>query len=400
MIMKDCTVKIDMNSQPTILYFGNDWSAENRTSSHHIARRLIKHYRVIYVECPGLRAPKGNARDIKKIFSKLSKCLGRPRPIDERSYVYTLFQIPFHRFALIRKLNRWLIVRSLRSLCRKLKIQQPILWFVLPHLAMVLGRLDESFAVYYCTDDYSSMPGVNRDMIQEMDHQMTEKCDVVFCSAQPLVDSKKMFADKVHLSRHGVDFDHFHQVQSASLVIAKDVASLKHPVIGFFGLMENWVDLGMVRYAAQKRPDWTFLMIGRLAVEHNPCQGLANVHFIGSRPYEVLPSYAKVFDAAVIPCVTNELIYNFNPLKLREYLAMGKPIVSTAYPEVEVFKDIVEIAHSKEEFVEKIEHALKTDNPEKMRMRIDSVRDWSWDHRFEDVISTVNKYFEKKQGSQ
>src|SRR6185503_5078493 len=100
----------DSVSRPTIVYFGNDWSAENRTSSHHVARWLAKRYDVIYVESPGLRAPKGTGRDLKKLVAKVGLALRGPRPTPEGLAVQTMLQIPFHGSALVRRANRHLLV--------------------------------------------------------------------------------------------------------------------------------------------------------------------------------------------------------------------------------------------------------------------------------------------------
>ena len=127
-----------MAETPTILYFGNDWSGENRTSSHHVARWLAARYRVIYVECPGLRAPKGTGRDLRKLAAKLRLALAGPRPQPEGLSVQTLLQIPLHRFDLVRRANRALIRMSLKLLLRRLGVRAPVTWFVVPHLAGVL----------------------------------------------------------------------------------------------------------------------------------------------------------------------------------------------------------------------------------------------------------------------
>jgi len=382
-----------------ILYFGNDWSADNRTSSHLIARRLMRDHQVIYVECPGLRAPKGNQRDLAKIFSKLGKIFKGPQSVDGRSYVYTLFQFPFHRFAVMRALNRTLMAWQIRWLCRTFKIKDPILWFVVPHPAPVIEKFRDIFKVYYCIDDYSALPGVDKMRIREMDRLMSEQCDLIFCASQPLVDSKKRFGDKVILSRHGVDFDHFQDIYLKKIEPAPEVRDLPRPVIGYFGLMEKWVDFEMIGYAAKRHPDWTFLMIGGMVVQEHPCRNLVNVRFIGSRPYEVLPSYAAVFDVGILPFVDNEQIYNSNPLKLRQYLAMGIPVVSTSYPEAAVFSEIIEIVKSKEEFVAAIEKVLSQDSPEQARKRIETVRPMSWENRYQDVMTTVTHHYQNKRPS-
>jgi len=381
---------------PTILYFGNDWFGDNRTSSHHIARLLGNKFRIVYIECPGLRSPRGSSRDIKKIFSKVKKSLAGVRMLSQRFFLYTIFQIPFHKIKFLRAVNRLIIVSSLKGLCRKLKIKDPIIWFVVPHLADVLGKLNERLAVYYCIDDYASLPGVNKEMIQKMDEELTRKADIVFVSAEPLLESKRKLNPRVILSRHGVDFEHFNQACSPEVEIADEVKSLKRPVIGFFGLIETWVDLDLIKFLAEARPHWNFLMIGRVAVSDNPCESLSNVHFIGSRKYEFLPRYAKIFDAAIIPCKINKLIINFNPLKLREYLAMGKPVVTIRVPEVETFSDVVEIADTYQEFLEKLDYVLSHDDFEKMKKRLDKVKDSSWERRVKVVTDEVDKVLQAK----
>src|SRR5262249_42002829 len=155
--------------EQVILYFGNDWEAENRTSSHHVARWLARRFRVYYLEAPGLRAPAGTGRDLRKIFTKIWKFLRGPRPVPEGLRVRTLFQIPFHRFSLVRRLNRWLLSATIRWLMWREGIKRPITWFVLPHLPFLIGRCGERLSVYYCIDDYSALPGVDADVIRHMD---------------------------------------------------------------------------------------------------------------------------------------------------------------------------------------------------------------------------------------
>ena len=382
---------------PPILYFGNEWRADNRTSSHHIARQFMRCTKVVYVECPGLRPPAGTGRDIKRLIAKVAKAFKGPQRLDDRSYVYTLLQLPFHSFTLVRLLNRLIIVASLRRLCRKLKIHRPVLWFVVPHLSNVLGRLDESLSVYYCIDDYASLPGVDKAQVQAMDDTMTIGADVVFVSSEPLLREKSTTRRDVILSRHGVDFEHFNRALTDRLEVPADVLSLRHPVIGFFGLIESWVDLDLIQFLATNRPQWSFLMIGRVAVSSNPCKGLANVHFIGSRSYEVLPNYTQLFDVALIPVRINELIINFNPLKLREYLAAGRPVVSTSFPEIEPFRDLIEVADGHEAFLEKVDWVLENDDTQKARRRADSVRDFSWESRFAEVLSSVDRALTNKR---
>ena len=137
-----------------------------------------------------------------------------------------------------------------------------------------------------------------------------------------------------------------------------DCAELKGPVIGFFGLIADWVDLEVIRYLASSRPEWSFLLIGEVQTDTSALRELPNVHLLGRRKYQSLPAYCKAFDVAILPFVVNELTLAANPLKLREYLAAGLPVVATPLPEVLKLKPLVRMARTPEEFLDQIEALL------------------------------------------
>lgn len=386
------TSATDMRSpeEPTILYFGNDWAAENRTSSHHIARCLARTYRVYYVECPGLRAPKTSGRDIGKILRKLYRFLQGPKRVPEGLTVQTLLQIPFHRFALVRYLNRLMIRATVRRLMRREHIQCPILWFMVPHLAPIVGHLNDKLSVYYCIDDFAALPDVDAAAIQALDNELTQKADLVFVASDTMLDAKRRLNPRTYVSPHGVDIEHWAETQDDDLAAPADIVNLSHPIVGFFGLIEKWIDLDLVSFLAKQRPQWTFVMIGRVAVAPNEIPAERNLHFIGRRPYESLPAYGKQFDVAIIPYHLNDQTLHANPIKLREYLAMGKPIVSVSTPEIDKFADVVEIAHSQEEFLAKLDVALARPSlPSEIERRTKRVATMGWETRVDEVMKLV-----------
>ena len=347
-----------MVEKPTILYFGNDWSGENRTSSHHVARWLAARYRVIYVECPGLRAPKGTGRDLRKLATKLRLALAGPRPQPEGLAVQTLLQIPLHRFDWVRRANRELMRWSLRLLLRRLGVRAPITWFVIPHVAGVVGRLGERLSVYYCIDDYASLPDVDAGAVRAMDDELTRRADLVFVASETLLDHKRQLNPDTHVSPHGVDYAHFARAQDPDLPIPDDIATLARPIVGFFGLIERWIDLPLIDHLAERRPTWTFLMIGRVAVPEADAPRRPNIVYLGPRPYASLPAYGKAFSAAIIPYHLTPQVLHANPIKLREYLAMGKPIVSVSTPEIDKFAAHVRIGRSREELLAHLDAAV------------------------------------------
>jgi len=376
----------------TILFFGNDWFAENRTSSHQIARYLAKRYRVYYIECPGLRAPKGSGRDLWKTWHKLKRFLKGAQAVPEGLKVRTVIQIPLHRFALVRWVYRILILLTLRWFMWRESIWRPTLWFMVPHLEMVIGKLGEKLSVYYCIDDYAALPDVNPEAVQMMDEATTRKAQLVFVASETLLEAKRQLNPDTHSSPHGVDFHHFAQVQGNHLPLPEDVAKLTGPVIGFFGLIERWIALDLVDYLAEQRPHWHFVMIGRIAVPESSLPRRPNIHFLGKRPYESLPAYGKRFDVAIIPYHLTRQVIHANPIKLREYLAMGKPIVSVSTPEIDKYADVVAIAHTKEQYLAMVEQALACPlSPEDIHRRMNRVSAESWDARMQKVLEKVQQ---------
>jgi glycosyltransferase involved in cell wall biosynthesis len=379
--------------EPAILYFGNDWFADNRTSSHHIARWLAKRFHVYYIECPGMRRPRNSGRDFKRILTKVWRFLQGAKQVEETIKVRTLLQIPFHRFALIRWLNRILITSTLRWLIWREGLRNPIAWFMIPHLSNVVGRLGERLSVYYCIDDYATLPDVNQTAIRRMDEELTRKCDLVFVSAESLRQQKLPLNPRTYYSPHGVDVEFFSRAQGRDMPIPQELASLPGPIMGFIGLIEEWVDLDLMAYLAENRPQWTFVMIGRVAIPIERLPKKSNLHFIGQIPYETLPTYGKAFDVAIIPFHLTPVIMSANPLKLREYLAMGKPVVSVSTPEIDKYTDVVEIARSRADFLAKLDFVLSQGHStEDTRRRMDRVASESWEVRLNEVLQIVDRH--------
>jgi glycosyltransferase involved in cell wall biosynthesis len=304
--------------------------------------------------------------------------------------VYTFLQIPWHRFALVRWVNARLILWSARRLIRRHAIRKPIIWFTIPHVATLVGRLGESLSVYYCVDDYASLPGVDSATVRSMDDMMTAKADLVFAVSEKLAAVKACVNPHTHYSPHGVDLENFGRAQDRDLPVPDDIQKLAQPIIGFFGLMEGRFDLDLIAYLATERPHWNFLLIGHVGGRFDRLPKLDNVHFLGKRPYDRLPNYGRQFAAAIIPYKVSQQALYGNPMKLREYLAMGKPVVSIGSPEAEKFADVVEIAHSREDFLVKLDKVVaQPETPESVRRRLDRVAALSWEARIAEVIETV-----------
>lgn len=379
-----------------IVYFGNVWTAENRTSSHHIARRLGERFPLLYVECPGMRPPTVQSRDVRKLWRTLSHTFQAPRRLGDHMWLCTIPQLPFARLPGVQFLNQWFGMAAVRRAIGRVGFKRMILWFVVPHPGFLAGRLGEALSVYYCIDDYAAHPDVDRDAIQRADEQLTRKADQVFVAPPGLLESKQRLNPYILFSPHGVDVDLFAQAVRPETPVAPGAASLPHPVIGFFGLLGAWIDVPLLEQIAETHPEWTLLIVGRVATDVTRLKELHNVSFVGPQPYEELPQWAKAFDVAVIPYLRNRQVINANPLKLREYLATGKPVVAVSTPEIDRFGDCVRVAADAEDFVRKIEEALGGDTPEQQESRMNAVRAMTWDARVEETIAAVEQALRRK----
>jgi len=383
----------------SVIYFGNDWYAINRTSSHHIAKRLAQKFPLLYVESPGMRAPKSTSRDVAKIWRKIQNALQLPKQIDTRMWHTVVPQVPFRNLPLVKHGNLIAGIQLLKRALSRLDFHNTLLWFASPDMGAMAGKLGERFSVYYCIDDYASLPDVDSRQIALLDRNLAHRADQVFVSSPALVDGKLRLNPSTTYSPHGVDVALFEQACHAELPIAEGARNLKHPIIGFFGAVEAWVDLDLLRFLGKARPDWTFLLIGRVEVPLGDLAHMPNLVFAGPQPYETLPTWAKAFDVAVIPFRQNELVKNVNPLKLREYLATGKPVVSVPMPELQRFSHLIGIASTPQEFLEQIERALNSDSAAQRDSRRREVSGMTWEARVEAVLDVVAaKYFEKQQG--
>jgi glycosyltransferase involved in cell wall biosynthesis len=374
-----------------IVYFGNDWSAENRTSSHHVAERLARRTSLLYVDSPGLRGPKANARDLRKLWRKASAALRRPRRVGERMWQMSVPQIPFRRIPLVRRANAWLGRLLVRRALAHLGFARTVSWFAVPHPGCLAGAVGETAVIYYCIDDYAALPGVDAREVAAMDAHLTRRADQVFVASARMLDAKRRERPSTVLAPHGVDVALFRTASDPRLPVAAGARRLGRPVVGFYGSIEEWIDLDLVTEAAVRRPDWTFLLVGRVAVDASRSAALPNVVFAGAQPYADLPAWVRAFDVAIIPYRLTRQVLNSAPLKLREYLATGKPVVAVPAPEIERFAPLVRLAQGAEEFIRQIEDALQNDTERDRARRMAATASMTWEARVASVVEVVER---------
>ena len=233
--------------------------------------------------------------------------------------------------------------------------------------------------MYYCIDKYAALPGVDPEAVAEMDAVLTRTADLLFVASEKVLDDKRRARPDAIFSPHGVDFDLFSQAadrQAGSR--PEDLPPWPGPIVGFFGLLESWIDLELLAYLAEHRRDWLIVLIGQEKVDVGPLRAHSNIWRIGRKPFAELARYGRYFDVGVLPYKLTDQVIHSNPIKLREYLAMGKPVVSVRFPHAAGFGQLVYLADTYDEFLLAIERALREDNDDLRRARMESVRNTTW----------------------
>ncbi len=329
-------------------------------------------------------------------FARLFRWLKRE---GETLWIFAPILFP-PRFTICRRVNDFLRLLGVRALARWLGFEKPILWIYHPDAVYFAGKLERSMVVYDCVDEYSTFPAYtaparNRE-IRGNEEKLLKLADVVFTTSKPLFELKREFNPNTYLVQNVGDAEHFGKAMLEGTIIPPDIASIKKPVIGYVGALDAYkVDFELVRYIAVERSDWSIVLIGPVAegdpaTKVNGFKKFSNVHFLGERPYRELPDYIKDFDVCIIPYSINEYTRYSFPLKVYEFLATGKPVVTTALPSVMELSDVLKIAPNYEQFVQFLEEALEGDSPKAKAQRLKVARENTWEHRVQQLLTLVS----------
>jgi glycosyltransferase involved in cell wall biosynthesis len=372
----------------SIICFAHDWEGDP-TSKTHIMRILSKKNRILWVNSIAMRRPSATRRDIRRILFKVRRAFAGAREVEPNIFVTNPLVLPLPGVALAEKLNAELLTASLRRLSRRLGLDRPILWTFLPNVNRVIGRLRERMVIYHCVDEYSAFSGVPREALMRMEQDLVRRADLVLTSGERLGDERRALNEHTHFVSHGVDVDHFARTLDPRTEIPADIRGIPRPIVGFFGLLADWVDIDTFRAIATARPQWSVVLIGKAATDIESLRGIPNLHILGQKPYGALPGYCRAFDVGIIPFRVNELTVRANPLKLREYLAAGLPVVSTPLPEVARYDGLVRLASSPEAFIHAVEAALADRSEIAKARRVDAMRTEGWIARVEEISALI-----------
>jgi glycosyltransferase involved in cell wall biosynthesis len=271
--------------------------------------------------------------------------------------------------------NRWLIVPHLPQSMSEIEVQEHqrkfvskflealnihrvCLWLYSPMALLVSDHLKPELTVYDCMDELSLFKFAP-PQLRELEHQLFGQADVVFTGGYSLYAAKKHLHSNIHPFPSSIDYDHFAQARMKR-IDPDDQQNIPHPRFGFYGVIDERMDLKYVEAIAEMRPHWQFIFLGPTAkIDENQLPSLPNIHFLGMKNYHQLPEYLSGWDVAIMPFALNDSTRFISPTKTPEYLAAGKPVISTPINDViRHYGEVVYIAATPESFVRTVEHGL------------------------------------------
>ncbi|MGF1725428.1 glycosyltransferase family 1 protein [Photobacterium nomapromontoriensis] len=361
-----------------LIVFGEDWGGLP-SSTQHLIRQLLIHSdrKVIWINSIGLRKPHWSRKDMTRLWRKATakKVAGKYVQSDELNVVDgQQFQvinpktIPVPDGCIQRQIAAWLLAWQIKPMMRKMGIEQPILWVSLPTAVDMVGHFGESAVVYYCGDDFSALAGVSHQLVCQRETQLLTRAALILAASPALY--QKFPSDKTQLLSHGVDYTLF----ATPCHRATDLPHDGKPIAGYYGSISDWLDLTLLERVIQSLPDWHFVFIGRQDIDCSVLMQYPNVYFLGPRAHHQLPSYVQHWTASLLPFVNNAQIRGCNPLKLREYLAAGQPIVSTCFPAVGEYHDVIYQVTTPQQMVAVLSHvksaSIQASTPIKSRAAV------------------------------
>lgn len=371
-------------------------------SRQQIMSRLAEKNRVLFIE-----AQISLLHPVRYTFL-IGKCLDfmkGVRRIKENLFLYSPPPIlPLGNYSKwLNKTNQSLLAIAIKRQIKKLNFTDPILWIYSPLSSELAGLFGEKLVVYHCIDNHAAEKDIKarRRTTEFFEYRLLRRSHLVFTSSRRLYSEKKQTNQNVYFVPGAVPEYFLPPSQSSLPIISrtlKDLEAIRLPRIGFVGIVDERLDVELVDYLARARPDWSFVIIGFVypfrAKNITLLKNRGNIFFLGMKPREELPGYIKGLDVCLIPYRVNEFTAGVLPLKLFEYLAIGKPIVATALPELEDYREVVKIAQTKEQFLAAIAESLGeaiNNGAELISKRMALAKENTWEKRVKYISAIVMK---------
>ena len=400
-------------SNVLVLYLSHEWQNAQGRRSRSLYESLAMQLRdIAYVVCvnrplcPFITLVTNPIR-----IWKWLKNAGKPVRKSYNLYLFTPWLLLHDQIAIwfhtVTKINRKILEHQLENFLSKIglnSVNNRIIVIPNPLLYNLLHIVKKDLIVYDCFDECTTYPGLSnrkKRLIRTYEKKLLSEADIVTAVSHELKRTKVELHNNVHLLPNGVEFEHFNKANSEETNIPGDIASIPKPIIGFVGGIWGIFDVELIRYIALSCPERSLVLVGNLSSigsssffkDFKQLVNLRNVHWLGWKQYILLPNYLKAMDVCLLPYILDEWTINCYPEKLHQYQAAGKPVVSTGLPEIKPISEVVEVAQTHEEFLEKIDKFLDAnENTQSILKRVEIASENTWENRASRVIEILSPY--------
>lgn len=383
-----------LTGQSIICFAPSDWWGMNPSCTTHLITRFARANKVLYVnpfssDLLGVTSAKkkGFGGRLMRKLKSLSKWLKRA---GANLYVFSPLFIPIQGKPLVDALNNRFLYWQLRLACAVAGIHHPLIWMENLRAADLLVHFRTSYTLFHVSDLFTHDGYVaDKSILRRREQQTLEASKAVICVSESLYTTYRQQKSSVHYVPHGVEFERFSSAALAGQA-PPELKAIPKPIAGYFGTLTGSNDVALWEMCADKHKDVSFVFAGRITGgDYGALRARPNVYFLGPLPYERIPAICAGFDICMLAWKMSPWIRSCNPLKLFEYMACGKPVVSVAIEEARKYSDVISVASSAEEFCRLLKWELEHDTRERKEKRIEIARQNDWENKVEQLSTII-----------
>ncbi|HZV05476.1 MAG TPA: hypothetical protein VE999_10365 [Gemmataceae bacterium] len=372
--------KAPATHRSTLLVFAEDWG-RHVSSCQHLVPHLLDRHDVFWINTIGTRRPRLSLETARRALEKAQHWLLRriaPEPLPAHLRVVSPVMWPYFSTAFDRRLNLALLRRQLLPIVNSLP-EPPIAITKIPIVADLMGVLPVKHWVYYCVDDLSQWPGLDHPTLQRMEEVVVQRADRLITVSEVLQERIERMGRSVRLLTHGVDLDFWRADPLSSPL--PGLTGLERPFIVFWGVIDPRMDMTFVRRLAMELTCGTIVLAGPETDVNPALVSCPRIIRLGSLPFPDLPRLGREADVIIMPYIDHPVTHAMQPLKLKEYLATGKPVVVRDLPSTRPWADCLDLAATPEAFVRAVELRLKTGLPSSQASARTRLSSESWSEK-------------------